>query len=447
MKGLRYALAAWGAAGVCLAGTAAWGAGFAIKEQSPSALGNAFAGATAEAADISYMFFNPAGLTRHSGTQFQTGVSYIAPRSEPKDASGSTIAGVPIAGGDGGSDISEDAFVPTLYAMHSLSDRLKLGLGINAPFGLETDYNDDWVGRYHALNSELATININPNVAYKVLDELSLGIGLQAQYADADLSNAVDFGSIGAASGIPFAVPGQQDGKSELEGDDWGFGFNVGAMIEPDERTRIGVAYRSQVAHTLSGGVDFQLDGAGVGQTIQAASGSFTDTDAKASLTTPDMASLGFYHEFNDRWAVMGEAQYTIWSKFDELRIQFDNPAQPDSFTNEDWDDSWFGALGVTYRPQDDLALRAGVAFDESPIPDDTRTPRIPGNDRQWIAIGAHYRPYSWFSVDAGYTHIFVDDSTVSLDATDPGETFRGNLDVEFESAIDIVTVQAVLRF
>jgi long-chain fatty acid transport protein len=204
------AAASCGLAGVVLASSPALGAGFALKEQSSSALGNAFAGATAEAGDISYMFFNPAGLTRHSGHRVTGAVSYIAPQSEPEDMQGSTagiLGGAPITGGDGGSDISEDAAIPAFYGLLSFSKRLKFGLGINVPYGLETDYDDGWTGRYHALNSQLQTVNINPNVAYRLTDSFSAGAGFQAHDIYAELPQAVDFASIGADQGISGSMP------------------------------------------------------------------------------------------------------------------------------------------------------------------------------------------------------------------------------------------------
>lgn len=446
MKGLRVSVAVLAAAGTGLAAGHAGAAGFALKEQSASALGNAFAGATAKAGDISYMFYNPAGLTRHSGTRATAGLSYVAPTSEPERARASTLGGtVPIRGGDGGDDISENAVVPTFYAMHSVTDRLKLGLGVNVPFGLETKYDSGWAGRYHAVKSKLQTININPNVAYEVADGVSLGAGVQVQYIDAELSRAIDFGTIGQVAGVPGARPTQQDGAVNVTGDDWGVGANLGVLVEPMAGTRLGLAYRSRIAHELRGRADFQGDSAGVAAALRATTGRFTDTGGRADLTTPDLITGGFYHEVTDRWAVMGEVQYTLWSTFDELRVRFGNPAQPDSVTREDWEDSWFGALGATFTPRDDLALRAGAAYDETPIPDRRRTPRIPGADRYWLAIGAHYAPYSWLTLDAGYTHIFVDDSTVTLrpGAADP----RGDLALAYDNSIDIATVQVGLRF
>ena len=439
----------FGCAGLALIAPPAQGAGFALKEQSATALGSAFAGSTAEAADISHMFFNPAGLTRHSGNRASVVNSFIAPTSKPSDVSGqadASLGGQPLGGGDGGSDIGEDALVPAFYGLVSARDNLKFGLGVNVPFGLETNYNDEWAGRYHALNSELATININPNVAYEPVEGVSFGAGLRAQYATAELSNAVDFGSIGAANGIGFAVPTQQDGEVELEGSDWGFGYNLGVMLTPREGTRIGAAYRSKIDHRLDGDADFTNDEAGVASTLQA-NGVFNDTGIEADLTTPDSINFGIYQEVTDRLAVMGDFQYTFWSEFDELRVEFDNNLQPDNVTEEDWNDVWFAAIGARYQVSDALSLRTGAAFDQSPIPDSTRTPRITGEDRKWVAFGASYNPYPWFGLQAGYTHIFVSDSTVDLDSSDPGGTFRGDLEAEFENSVDIVTIQASLRF
>lgn len=446
MHKLRFAALALSGAAFMVASPPAWGAGFALKEQSGSAQGNAFAGATAGAEDISYMFFNPAGLTRHSGTRIMAGVSYIRPQIEPSNMEGQTVLATPIAGGDGGSDVGEDAFVPNFYGLHSLSDRLKLGIGVNVPFGLESNYDRDWVGRYHAVKSELLTVNINPNIAYRLTDQFSVGAGLQAQYVDAELSNAIDFGTIGAASGIPGSMPAQQDGFAEVEGDDWGVGFTLGALFEVREGTRLGVGYRSQVAHELTGDARFETDEAGVGAALQAG-GLFTDTGARANVKTPDTLTGGLYHELTPQIAVMGEVQWTRWSKFEELRVRFDNPDQPDSVTTQDWDDTIFLAAGATYRPSDRWALRVGYAFDESPVPDETRTPRIPGSDRHWLSAGARFQPVPGVTLDAAYTRIFMRDSHLDLRAADPENTFRGDLSGDFDSHVDILAIQARVDF
>ncbi|MCP5363992.1 MAG: outer membrane protein transport protein [Hyphomicrobiales bacterium] len=436
--------------GVLLWDGRALASAFALREQSVTAQGNAFAGATAAAEDPSYMFFNPAALARLEGHQVMTTATLIRPVFHFDVKGASTAGGTPIGGGDGGGDVADDVVLPALYAMVDLGDglgvvdNLKIGLGINVPFGLETNYENGWAGRYHALQSKLRTININPVVAFEVVDGLSFGAGLQAQYADAELSNAIDFGTIGQAFG---GTPTQQDGKGRVEGDDWAYGFTLGVLYEPWRGTRFGVGYRSSLNHELDGDARFRFDQAGVGQAVSTATGMFTPTGAEANLKTPETVSFGAYHDITDQWAVMGEAAWTRWSRFDELRIQFANPNQPDSITAEEWNDTWFFALGATYRPSEPWALRFGVAYDQSPIPEDKRTPRIPDDNRYWISIGASYQPNDAFTFGFGYTHIFVDDASINLLATDHGNSARGNLSGQTESSIDLLGVQVQYVF
>ncbi len=441
--------AAWLAFGfVALASSQANAAGFAIKEQSGAALGNAFAGVSAGAHDLSDMFFNSAALGLQSGSQVIAVASYIAPQAELKNGAATTVLSGAIGGGNGGSDIADDAVTPALYGMWDLSERVKLGVGATAPWGLSTNYDPGWIGRYHALKSELKTVNINPVVSYKVNDVVSIAAGLQAQYIKAELTNAVDFGTIDQVltAGAFGGVPTQDDGAARVEGSDWGYGYTLGAIFQPLQGTRFGVGYRSKVSHEIDGEARFDLGGA-VGQGISGATGQFVPTDAKASITIPEIVSFGVYQEIGPQWAVMAEAAWTRWSRFKELRVRFDNPAQADSVVDESWRNSWFGALGVTYKPDNGWVFRGGVAYDESPIPDANRTPRIPGTDRVWIAFGASKSITPNFAISFGYTHIFLDNAPVALKTSGTGNTFRGNLSGEYESAIDIATVQLRFRF
>jgi long-chain fatty acid transport protein len=428
-------------------GSGAHAAGFALREQSASAQGNAFAGATAAAEDVSYMFFNPATLGFLDGYQAMAVLNYIRPQSEVTGASGTTVLGTPIGGRTSADDVTDDVVAPALYGMAELTGGLRAGIGINVPFGLQIGYPGDWVGRYHVVSSELQTVNINPALAWRPLDWLALGAGLQVQYVDAEISNAVDFGTIGTALGIPGAIPAGQDGFAKLQGNDWGVGFNLGALVEPVKGTRIGIAYRSEVEHELEGDAAFDLDSAGVGAALRAATGAFANTGASTRITTPAMLSLGIHQDLTPQWAVMGEVAWTEWSTFKELRIDFDNPAQADNVTEEDWRDSFFLALGTTYRPTDEVTLRGGVAFDQTPVEDEHRTPLIPDADRYWLSAGVGWQPLDWLGLDAGYTHIFVDSADVDLSASDPGSTFRGSLDAEYETSIDIFTVSGKISF
>lgn len=422
-------------------------AGFALKEQSATAQGNAFAGATAAAEDVSFMFFNPAALGYTEGIVLEAVANYLAPRAELTDVEATTAGGAVIEGRSSDDDVAENALVPALYAAASLPGRLAVGIGITTPFGLETSYRDDWVGRYHALKSELLTVNINPAVAWRPRDWLALGLGFQVQYADGELSNAVDFGTIGAAAGIPGATPGRQDGRATLTGDDWGVGLTAGLIVEPRPGTRVGIAYRSEIDHEISGDAKFSGDDAGVAAFIRSATGAFDDTAATMELKTPASLSVGVHQALTDRLAVMAELQWTDWSTFDELEIDFENEAQPDSVTEERWRDSWFAALGATYALTDDVKLRGGVAFDQSPVRDRYRTPRIPDGDRYWLAAGASWHPSPWAEVSLAYTYIFVDDTSVDLDADDEGNRFRGDLSADYESHINLLALGVSLRF
>ncbi|MEZ4598702.1 MAG: outer membrane protein transport protein [Syntrophotaleaceae bacterium] len=429
--------------------------GFAIREQSAQAQGNAFAGATAGAEDVTYLFFNPAALGRLETPQTAGVLSFVAPRSKFRRGSASTgpfppvLPAFPVQGSQDHDDIAEDFFVPAFYGMFVPGENLRFGLGINVPYGLESNYDRDWIGRYHAVESKLVILGINPVMAVRLTERVSIGLGFQAQYADAEISNAIDFGTIAtvlpaAAGGAPVvgADPGNpaQDGYFKLAGYDWGYGWNAGLLIEPTPGTRLGFAYRSKIDHTFDGDADFsvpaQFDGA------FAPTGLFRDTGAEAELTTPESWSAGFYQELGSRWAIMAELSRTYWNRFEQLVIQFDNPAQPDNITDADWKDTWFYALGVTFKPSKDWEFRTGVAYDESPVPDNTRIPRIPDEDRIWLSAGIQWRAKPFLTVSAGYTHIWVDDSQIDLKATDPGNAFRGDLTGEYENVIDIATFQ-----
>jgi long-chain fatty acid transport protein len=433
-------------------GERAEASGYALREQSASALGNAFAGATAGAEDLSYMFFNPAGLTRQSGSQIIGIGNVIIPRVKIHDARASTGGGVPIGGNAGGRDAAEDAFVPVFYGLLDLQqslgtkENIKLGLGVNVPFGLETDYRDGWLGRYYALHSKILAVNVNPAIAWEVVDGVSVAAGLQVQYMQARLTNAIDFGSIGRAFGVPGAVPTQQDGVAKVDGNDIGYGFNLGVLYEPWAGTRVGAAYRSAIDQTLHGDGTVKLDNAGVGRALSAG-GLFRDGGINGNVTTPETASFGIYRQLSPEWAVMGEAAWTRWSRFEGLTIKFDNPAQPNSVTDDDWEDTWFFALGATWRPNEAWTLRGGVALDQDPVPDSRRTPRIPTGDRYWLSFGAGYQPFTNIAIDFGYTHVFMQDASIDLSASRPGNQFRGNLAGRAEGEIDILALQVRWAF
>jgi len=426
----------------------ALGAGFALVEQSVSGLGNAFAGGAAGAEDATTIFYNPAGMTRLSDQQFVLGAHVIIP-SLKFENEGSThvlqgVTGKALSGGNGG-DGGVTKVVPNFYYSKKLGDRFVIGVGVNAPFGLATKYDDTWVGRYHAIESDVLTVNINPSVAYKINENLSIGAGFSAQYLKAKLTSAIDFGTIAFSKlGAPAAtalglIPQSSDGFARVEGDSWGYGFNVGVLYEFTKNTRIGTTYRSRIKQSLEGDIDYS-------DVPSVFSSSFKEQDVKADITLPDSLSVSFFHQFNPQWMVMADFTWTNWKVFKELKI-VDTQGNEVSKTTEDWQDSYRYSLGVTYVPNNYLALRAGTAYDTSAVPNaQRRTPRIPDEDRIWLALGAGYKLSKKASFDLGYAHLFINDPKIDKTPT-AEDQLRGGLKGTYDAHIDIVSAQLTVTF
>ncbi len=432
----------------CCAGGESMAAGFSLREQGASGLGSAFAGAAAVAEDASTVWFNPAGMSLLDRPQFTPAVQVIVPSIEFQNE-GSTLSPLvgngPISGGNGG-DAAQTVVIPNLYYVHPLTEAFTFGLGINTPFGLKTEYDDDWAGRYHATNTDLASVNINPNLAWRVSDAVSLAFGFNALYLDAELSSAVDqssvcLGLLGApCAGLGLGTPGNPnaDGEAIVEADDWGYGFNIGALFNVGERLRIGAAYRSEVEIEAEGDANFNnINPAFAG------AGLFTDTGATAEVDLPASLSLSAVYELTDGLSLLSDVTWTDWSRFDELRIDFQNPNQPDAVTTEAWEDSYRYSLGLRYQPATSWTYRLGVAYDETPIPNkERRTPRLPDEDRVWLALGASYAPTANLRLDIGYAHLFVSDAEIENTFESPVPTTNHTLRGEYELEADIVSTQ-----
>lgn len=430
--------------------SSALASGFAIIEQSVSGLGNAFAGGSASADDATTVFFNPAGMTLLDGQQVVAGAHVIVPSAKFTATTATNALGMSLGtnnGGDGG----KTKVVPNLYYTNKLTDKISVGLGINSPFGLATEYNKDWVGRYHALKSEVKTVNINPSIAFKVTDQFSIAAGVNAQYIDVTLSSMVDGGLVNFSAGDPLGlgVAGVSntayDVRVENTADDWAFGYNLGLLYEFSENTRLGLAYRSKIKHKVSGDVKTSVPAV-----LTPLAGLFQNQSIDGSVTLPASASLSLYQRINDKLALMGDVTWTGWSSFDKLTIEFNGSGiagSSSTTTTENWDDSWRYSVGATYQATDALRLRTGLAYDETPIPDKYRTPRIPGEDRFWVTLGAGYQLNETWNLDCAYAHLFVPDSKMEKSAANPEDTARGTVIGEFENSVDIASVQLSYRF
>ena len=442
-----------GLAGIALAGLAlgsstSHAAGFALIEQSVSGLGNAYAGAAASAEDASTIFFNPAGMTLLDGQQVVAGLHIIKPSTKFTDnGSKSTITGFNTSGGNGG-DSGKLGVIPNLYYVADINNEMKFGLGINVPFGLATEYDDDWQGRYQAVKSAVEAININPSLAFKINPQWSVGVGANIQYFKAELTNAVDFSTacLGtalapncAALGLGTPQNPATDGFADISGTSWGFGYNLGVLFAPTEATRIGLAYRSQVKHSLDGTADFTLATAMTNPALAPLAAAFVDQGVTADVDLPSTLSLSLFHQFTDAWAVLADFTRTGWSSYQEMKIEYDNDRTPSVEENK-WEDNNRYSVGVNFTPNQTWTYRAGLAYDETVVPSaELRAARIPGNDRTWLALGLGYQISKNLAFDLGYAHLFVKDADIDREGATK-DLLKGS----FESSVDIFSGQIV---
>jgi long-chain fatty acid transport protein len=437
--------------------------GFALLEQSASRLGTAFAGTAAAADDATTVFFNPAGMTSLKQPEAVVTASGIDIGSEFRNSNSLPAFAQPL-GGSGG-DAGDQAFVPAAYFVLPAGDALAFGIGVNAPFGLKLSYDDGWIGRFQALHSEIKTLNVNPSVAWRIGERLSLGVGANYQRLDAELTNDVNYSAVIAQGVQQLVLSGQlppatgaaviaanagRAGGARVRGDDDAWGYNIGALFDLSDQTRIGLSYRSSIEYTVSGSISFAPPtGAdpianGIIAAASAPGAPLSSGPVKVALELPDFATLSLQHQFTEKYALLADVAWTGWSSVQELRIVRDS-GQTVSVTPERWRDTWRYALGGTYAMNDRVTLRAGVAFDETPVPDSTRTPRLPDSDRTWVAIGARWQPSPALLMDFGYAHLFSE--TVPLDQDADNVAASGLLNGQQHSDIDILSAQLVYRF
>lgn len=449
-----------------LATTPVFAAGFALIEQSVSSMGTAYAGAGSISEDASTVFFNPASMARLEGRQLSAGVHVVLPNSEfsgdatynashpafnpPSPLAG--FSGVSVGGGNGG-DGGENGVVPHFTYVQDLNDRWKFGVTVNVPFGLSTEYDPNWVGRYSAIEAEIRAINLNPTFSFEVDDHVSVGFGFSAMHTSLKLDYAVDFALLellGAhpIPGGPFyggGAPGSADGRASLDVDDWGFGLNFGILLEPTDQTRFGFAYRSKVEVDLGGDVVLS----------EATAGSLTfGSSVEASL--PSTLLLSAYHEVNPKTAVMADIIWTQWSGIDALEASLSNPVSSSNGTSTiiplQFEDTIRVAVGASYKYNNAVTLRAGLAFDETPIKDPQHRPAaLPDEDRIWLDFGLGYRLSNDLSFDIGYAHLFIDDpsinSTDSHSSASPVPTGFHILNGKYDADTNIISAQANWKF
>lgn len=455
------------AALAAMSGTVA-ASGFALIEQSASGLGNAYAGGAAGAEDASTIFFNPAGMSRLNGKQVAVALHAIKP-SAKFSGSATGLAPLQVAGAGEGGDAGDLTPIPNAYFTMEINPQTRFGLGVNVPFGLKTEYDSDWMGRFQAIKSKLETVNLNPSLSYRLNDSVAIGAGVSYQHIKGDLSSAVNYagGVYGAVFGATISaaaagaaataaiMAGQGAGSSVINGDDSAWGYNLGMLFKVSPQTRVGLAYRSTIKYNLSGSVGFTANrptaatltpviGAGSAAAVAAGVAAATaDGGVSLAIKMPDNFSASVFHQLNDKWDVMADLNWTGWSVFQQLQVVRSSGATLLTVP-EKWRDTWRVSFGANHHYSEQWTSRIGLAFDQTPVSDTYRTARIPDGDRTWLSLGGQYKPSVESAVDFGYAHLFVKDSSIADMQAAAG---KGNLVGNYKNSVDILSVQYTRGF
>ncbi|AHX14891.1 membrane protein [Dyella jiangningensis] len=427
---------------------------FQLHENSAAAMGRAYAGSATAGGDVSVVVNNPAAMTELQGTYLQADVTAIN--------FGTTFSGTahdalgrPISGGNGG-DAGTTMPVPALFFATQFADKWHFGAGFTVPFGFQTEYDSNWKGRYNAIKSKFESLDGTLSLSYDVTDTFSLGVSGIAQKTSAELTSAINYNAVGlglvqqavAAGAIPPAagqmlggqvntiVPPGSDGIARIKGDDWAYGWQVGAFWKLSPKDKFALSYRSKIAHTLEGTANFTmpanvqalLSNPTVAALLAGAGGvPFTHTDGTAPFTTPAVATASYWHQ-EEKFGLGIDAAWTKWDVFKNLNVYYANPAQPTTTEAFNWKNSWYVSIGGDYYVNDKLTLRGGLALDTTPTQTATRDPRVPDGTRQLVSFGVGYKASEHFVINASYAHIFVNSARMNV-ASSTGDVITGSSD------------------
>jgi long-chain fatty acid transport protein len=460
--------AAVGGALLAMAAGQALGSAFALQEQSGSGLGNAFAGGAAVAEDASTIYFNPAGMSRLPYTQIAVAGSLICLSAKFNNSASQPAMFQPL-GGNGG-DAGNCNVVPAAYLSVPIDAQWAVGLGFNVPFGLKTEYDSNWIGRFQAVESKIETYNLNPALSYKASDMISIGAGFSWQHVKATLTQQINYAGAmaqaaqqAAAGGLipPSAVApivgayAGAEGNANVEGTDNGWGWNIGALFEPTKQTRIGVAYRSWIKYTINGTANFNTPpvpsslppalvppATGVSALLNASQ--FANGNVTVQLKVPESANLSIFSQIDPKWDLMADLQYTGWHSVQQLQVVRDNGVIleniPENFRN-----TYRVAGGVNYHYTDQWMFRGGIAWDQTPVNNTDRGPRLPDNNRTWFSIGAQYKPAPQWAIDFAYTYVAI--SKPDINQNGGSTPSFGLINGNYSTNVNLAALQVTYTF
>jgi long-chain fatty acid transport protein len=371
----------------------AFSAGFALQETSGSGLGNAFAGGAAAAEDASTVWSNAAGMARLGSGQVVGVLNLIKPSIRFSNGASQAATAQPL-GGEGGNAGSLNV-VPNLYLSYPIDPRWTFGIGVNAPFGLVTEYENGWIGRFQGIKSQIKTYNLNPAVSWRANERVAVGAGVNLQRLEGTFTSDANYAAalLQAASGTGRYTAAQlgqiaQDTAGlasgvKVTGSDDAWGWNLGILLNIDENNRIGAQYRSALKYRLSGNVDFSnpavpatLPGV-VAVAGQLNAVAFNNSGISSEIKLPEIVNVSYFGKINALWDVMADVQYTGWGSIQTLAFTRAD-GTPLQSTDLNFRGAWRLAVGSNYRYSEQWLLRGGLAYDQTPVPDANRTVRLP---------------------------------------------------------------------
>lgn len=400
--------------------------GIALNEQSASSAGTAYAGRSSSALDASTIYGNPAGLTKLQRSEISGGVALISVSNDISDAQSSVT-------GTNKGDSVPIGFMPFAYMSTPLDDRLSIGLGLYVPSGLINDYESTFQGRYHGSYSETREITLQPTIAYRINDYLSIGGGPTLNRFDANLQNYLATGSLNNG----------QDTLVTMKGDDTAIGYNVGVLVDFNDATRWGITYHSKVSYRLKGHTEvsgspsfLSLDG---------------NYDAKIDLDMPESVDTSITHHFNNRWTGYLGTTWTRWSRLDKFEAINGNVSAIGQSAGLgrmgeklNWHDTWATSVGASYQLTPQWLLRAGYAYDPAPVGNADRSVRIPVGNRKAVTLGAAYSPNADLTVDFAYGYLW--DSTASVKQSN-NSGLQPEYSAKFDNSANGLSVQFTYRY
>ncbi|WP_309675057.1 outer membrane protein transport protein [Pseudomonas sp.] len=410
---------------VALASTQIFASGFALNEQSISGMGTGFAGRSSAADDASTVFGNPAGMSRLKREQVTGGVAFIDAHTDISDASSRPN------GGTNKGDMVPFMGVPMGYYVKPIDDQWAVGFGVYAPFGLVTDYENGFAGKYFGSKSEVKIVTLQPTVSYAFNDKVSIGFGPTINRIDGKLESNLSLN------------PRAADGTVKIKGDDTALGYNIGIMVQALESTRLGLTYHSKVKYKLEGDTK-------VNYGVLAALGQNPNQkfDASLDITTPESVDFSVTHQLDDQWTLYAGSTWTRWSRLKEISVE--NEGVPAALAargfgtiteEQNWHDTWAHAIGASYQLNKQWVLRTGLSVDQSPTNNENRSPRIPTGDRKIFSLGAGWSPTDDLTIDVAYSYLHEESVKVN------NSNGRQNYSAEYENYANGFGVGATYRF